>query len=176
MNKKELRKFFRSEIDKISADRKREAKNLLNSRLLELSAENTLIASFASINTEIDLWDFNKEMIKQQKLALPRVSGKDLIFYQVSSMDDLEKSNLGILEPKVKGPALPASAISLFIVPGLAFDLNNNRLGKGKGFYDYFISLHDIKKTVGVGYKEQLSKKPLPTEVHDKALEQILLF
>lgn len=176
LNKNELRKFFLSKVSEISKERQEKASQTLYLKLLEVSKNHSLIASFASVGSEINTWKFNLEMIKQQKLALPRVSGKNLIFYKVFSIEDLERSNFGILEPKIMGPPLAIDVINLFIVPGVAFDKNNQRLGKGRGFYDYFISLHGIKNTLGVGYKEQLSNSPLPLELHDKALKDVLFF
>lgn len=53
-----------------------------------------------------------------------------------------------------------AELLDVLIVPGVAFDAKCNRLGKGGGFYDRWITAasKNVKKTllVGVGFDEQL--------------------
>lgn len=115
-------------------------------------------------------------MIQQEKLVLPKVSGKDLVFYHVFSYEELEKSKWNVLEPKSTASPINPSDISILFVPALCFDTNNYRLGRGKGFYDHFLSLHPTSKSIGVGYQEQLSKLPLPNEQHDQSLDEVLLF
>lgn len=176
LNKRELRKIFLERVKEIDRGRKKSASKEACAQLLELSKNKALVASFAPLETEIDIWDFNHEMIRQKKLALPKVSGKDLIFYPVNSLEDLKPSNWKVLEPIDTGHAIQVGDISFFVVPGLAFDANKNRLGKGKGFYDYFISLHGVENTLGIGYKEQYSNALLPFELHDKPLKEVLLF
>ena len=60
------------------------------------------------------------------------------------------------------------------IVPGLAFDKQNQRLGRGKGYYDRFLStLPKTVTTVGLAFDFQLTES-LPTEAHDMRLQQII--
>jgi 5-formyltetrahydrofolate cyclo-ligase len=60
----------------------------------------------------------------------------------LSFEQDLESGTMGILEPK---PAcrryVDPSEIDFFVVPGVAFDVNRNRLGYGGGFHDAFFKL-----------------------------------
>lgn len=176
LNKNELRKLYLQTALNLNLERKSQASKAACENLYQLSKNATIIASFSPLEPEIDITPFNKKMIEQKKLALPKVSGKDLIFYPVCSYDDLEKSKWGILEPKdISSPIIP-SEISILLVPALCFDSTHYRLGRGKGFYDHFLSLHSISKSIGIGYKEQLSKKSLPNELHDQKLDQVLLF
>ena len=63
------------------------------------------------------------------------------------------------------------------LVPLLAFDAQNNRLGYGKGFYDKFLSkfLRNRKKitTIGVAFLFQKYNK-LPVTKQDVKLDYIL--
>lgn len=176
LNKKELRRFFIERLSMMSKERKIKGSQEACLMLKNLAKDKKMIASFAPSDTEIDIWNFNKAMMSQKKLVLPKVSGKDLIFYPVTSMKDLELSNWKVLEPIDTTHAIEVETVSFFIIPGLAFDIYNHRLGKGKGYYDTFISLHKIENTVGIGYKEQYSKFPLPTELHDQSLKEVFLF
>ena len=45
--------------------------------------------------------------------------------------------------------------MDLIIVPGVAFDRENNRLGYGKGYYDRFLTSKDILK-IGLAFSEQI--------------------
>lgn len=55
---------------------------------------------------------------------------------------DVAPGTWGILEPRPDClRPVELSKIDLVIVPGVAFDLNGNRLGYGGGFYDRFLPL-----------------------------------
>jgi 5-formyltetrahydrofolate cyclo-ligase len=53
------------------------------------------------------------------------------------------------------------TATSLAIVPGVAFDKDQNRIGYGKGFYDRFLQKHPDLPTVALAYTCQLTKTPI---------------
>ena len=57
-------------------------------------------------------------------------------FIEWQYLDPLRVNKFGMLEPWLsKKPMVP----DFMLVPLLAFDNNNNRLGYGKGFYDKFL-------------------------------------
>jgi 5,10-methenyltetrahydrofolate synthetase len=79
------------------------------------------------------------------------------------------------LEPRADSVAIIPDMI---LLPGLAFDRKNFRLGYGGGFYDITLAAlkNDGRKplTIGLGYELQRVETVFPEE-HDQALDQILL-
>ncbi len=75
-----------------------------------------------------------------KRMAFPRIcSAKGpLEFYWVNGLEDLTPSPWGPLEPNLSRcfDKAEASSIDLAVIPGLAFDLEGWRLGRGHGFYD----------------------------------------
>lgn len=57
-------------------------------------------------------------------------------------------------------------------IPGLGFDLNGGRLGRGKGFYDRFLETSDALR-IGLCWTEQLKDK-IPVESHDCHMDFII--
>jgi len=90
-------------------------------------------------------------------------------------MEDVHESTYGIAEPHFDPyKELALKDLDAVIVPGLAFDKNHHRLGRGKGYYDRFLStLPKHVTTVGLAFDFQLTDC-LPTEAHDMRLQQII--
>lgn len=67
--------------------------------------------------------------------------------------------------------------MDLVIVPGLAFSKNGDRLGRGKGYYDRFLSSCRTKNknlfTVALAFAEQINEN-IPTESHDTKIDLVL--
>jgi 5,10-methenyltetrahydrofolate synthetase len=51
------------------------------------------------------------------------------------------------------------------LIPGLGFDLNGTRLGRGKGYYDRYLKDRDVLK-IGLSWSELVENK-IPLDVHD---------
>ena len=138
------------------------------------------VLAFLSMKDELDTTPILKKVLEQGKiLAVPKVTGEDLVFYRIQDLKkDVAPGAFGILEP-VSG-LCPVSAETLSehhsvaLVPGLAFDKEKFRLGRGKGFYDRFLaSAVDSLYKIGIGYSFQLVEK-VPREPHDKALDLVI--
>lgn len=81
----------------------------------------------------------------------------------------LEVGSYGIIEPVAAIPAVEPAEISLVIVPGMAFDRDGGRLGRGGGYYDRFLPrLNPEAPRWAVGYACQLVDDPVPGEGHDE--------
>lgn len=81
---------------------------------------------------------------KSKHFYLPKIVGTGLLCCPYSENMALCTSCFGTKEP-VSGACNPA-LLDLIIVPALACDINNYRLGYGKGFYDRFLTgLNTVK-------------------------------
>ena len=136
------------------------------------------ILFYASMPGEVDtLLMIEKALFSGKRVALPIVEKdqKKLIPTLIASMEDVHESTYGIAEPHYDPKReLVLKDLDAVIVPGLAFDRGNNRLGRGKGYYDRFLSMlpQDVI-TVGLAFDFQLTES-LPTEAHDMRLQQII--
>ena len=106
---------------------------------------------------------------------LPAITGKNKMkFHKWNYLDILMVNRYGMLEPEVsKKQIIP----DIILVPLLAFDSQNNRLGYGKGYYDIILNKY-LKKnkniiTIGVAFSFQKYNK-LPASSFDVGLNFIL--
>lgn len=71
-------------------------------------------------------------------------------------------------------PVVAPEDIDLVLVPLVAFDNANNRLGYGGGNYDRLLDrLHPGAQTIGVAYEEQ-RVDAVPVDVFDKPLQSVV--
>ena len=76
---------------------------------------------------------------KDKQLIVPKVSGPNSMeHYLLTDATRLKKNRWGIPEAE-DGLRVPEEKIDLVFLPLLAFDLQGNRVGYGKGFYDIFL-------------------------------------
>ncbi len=136
------------------------------------------IALFAGLGDEPDtrpLFDAIRDAGKLAFFPRCREDG-DLDMVQVGSWGELRKGRFGILEPPEEGVLEPLSGLDLILLPGVAFDLQGRRLGRGGGFYDRALTgVGDLggPKTVGVGFAFRLIER-VPAESHDRRVHAIL--
>jgi 5-formyltetrahydrofolate cyclo-ligase len=78
------------------------------------------------------------------------------------------------LVSQAKDQELPPERFDLILVPTLAFDTDNYRLGWGGGFYDKFLAAQPQALKIGVGYRNGFCKEGLPCEPHDIPLDKIM--
>ncbi len=125
------------------------------------------------------------EMIKQaqklgKRIGLPRImrDKKRIIPAIVDSLEeDLETGPYGIKQPKTNRlQALRLENLDMVIVPGVAFDKRNNRLGRGGGYYDRFLkSLPSLIPTVGLAFDFQIVDHLPQQEKHDIPVTKVLI-
>jgi len=136
----------------------------------------TILSLYYPSSYEVNVMSLFK-LIKKTNITtvLPVTkSNNQMNFVEWKYLDPLQVNEFGMLEPSLKGKIfLP----NFMLVPLLAFDHNNNRLGYGKGFYDRFLNKFlKIKKnitTIGVAFSFQKYNK-LPVSNLDKKLDYIL--
>ena len=135
-----------------------------------------IISLYYPSNYEINILSIFK-LIKKIKLKtlLPIIkSNNQMNFVEWKYLDPLRVNKFGMLEPILQNKTIVPN---FMLVPLLAFDKNNNRLGYGKGFYDKFLNKFlRIKKnitTIGVAFSFQKYNK-LPVSNLDIKLDYIL--
>lgn len=173
-NKQELRKT----ITKLKADFS-ETKRIIASKVilekveaLPVFQEAEVVMLYWSMFDEVFTHDFVLKWYNHKKILLPVVDGDNLrikVFKGMNSMKIGEK--FAIMEPTGKDYT-DIENIDLIIIPGVAFDKMNRRLGRGKGYYDKLLKLTKAYK-VGIGFQFQLFDK-VPVEKHDKKMDMVI--
>lgn len=110
-------------------------------------------------------------------VCVPRC-GKDgedkIVLHEIRSFDDLAPGAYGIREPIPDQTRIAAiSDVDAFIVPGVAFDLQGNRLGWGGGFYDWTLSRAKGAKKIALAFSCQIVDA-LPMEPQDIKMDKVV--
>jgi 5-formyltetrahydrofolate cyclo-ligase len=75
----------------------------------------------------------------------------------------------------ITGTAVPLGMIDMVVIPGMAFDRNGYRVGRGRGFYDRFLSQQDFQGVrCALCFHEQLQQEAIPCEPHDVPMDLIV--
>jgi len=140
MDKTELRKQMRKKRKSIPLEEMKGKSEKIKGHFLnlpEIMDANTVALYFPiEKEREVDTREIIRELKKMGKrVALPRVEGDSLEFYEFAGFEDMEKNEFGILEPK-KGKRIDLKEIDVLAIPVVALDRDKRRIGMGKGYYD----------------------------------------
>lgn len=111
------------------------------------------ILMYHSLPDELSTLSFIERWHTRKRFYLPRVNGVNLEILPY----DKSRLHLGAfnIEEPDGNDTTPIEDIELIIVPGVAYDRNGNRIGRGKGFYDRLLR-SSRATTIGVAYHCQL--------------------
>ncbi len=171
MEKIVLRKIYKEKRDNIlNKDQKDQAifnKLIQNKNII---ACDTLLI-YISINSEVDTLNIIKYFIDTKKIAVPKIIKKEMVFCYINNLDELEIGKYNIPEP-ISNNIVSNFENAICITPGICFDLNNYRVGYGKGYYDTFLNKTHVK-TIGLCYKECLTNK-IDTNNFDYKIDEVI--
>ena len=125
------------------------------------------------MDDEVQTHDFVNRWYKEKRLLLPCVDGDDLRLRQYTGPECMQAGEqFGIGEPT--GPEFTdLESIDMIIVPGVAFDREGNRMGRGRGFYDRLLSTTPHAFKVGVAFGFQMVEL-VPTEPFDIKMNKVI--
>lgn len=174
--KKSLRNKMLIKRAQLSSSLKKEYDLWICQELEELiEAKNyKTIHAYLPMSKEIDIIPLLEKLLaKGITIITPKTLPKRKLENRVlTSLTDIEKGVFGTTHPS--NPEEYKGTFDLIIIPGLAFDENNFRLGYGGGYYDNFIVNHPNAYKLGIFYPEQKVEE-VPTEAHDIKLDRILV-
>ncbi len=175
MEKSELRKIVRTAKRAVPLEEKRCRSLDIMRRVEELdrfrSASTVLL--YWAMDDEVDTKPFVEKWYRDKCILLPCVDGDDLLLRRYTGMESMVAGpQFGILEPV--GPLFSDyEKIDLIIVPGVAFDSHNNRMGRGRGFYDRLLKSTPNAYKVGVGFSFQMFDE-IPVEDFDVPMNAVI--
>ena len=110
------------------------------------------VAAYAATDGELDLWPF---IARHPRIALPVVeSAERMTFRRYRPGDPWRRNRFGIAEP-ADGRCLSVIALSVVLMPLVAFSDEGRRMGMGGGFYDRYFAASRRPLMVGVAHELQ---------------------
>ncbi|MCB0462635.1 MAG: 5-formyltetrahydrofolate cyclo-ligase [Flavobacteriaceae bacterium] len=127
---------------------------------------------YLPMGTEINITPLIEKLLEENitvivPKTLPKPKMQNLV---LTSLDNLDDGVFGTKHPTNAEEFL--GIYDLIIVPGLAFDDANYRLGYGGAYYDNFLVHHPNTSKIGIFYPFQQVEK-VPVESHDVQLNEI---
>lgn len=181
--KKKIRSVYLKRRNNLDEDKRRTADKKIREKLYtskRFKMAKTVFV-YASYKSEVDTGELIRDVLKMgKKVAVPKVLGQEMQFYEISSWEELFPGYQGILEPQSSGkePVYPADS-DMMLVPGAVFDRRGGRIGYGGGYYDRYLD-RIVEKyghkpfLLALGYQVQLYHGMLPLEKHDRKMDCIL--
>jgi 5-formyltetrahydrofolate cyclo-ligase len=179
-DKKNLRRILAESRGALSAAYADARSTLIQRRLLGAAAyiQADAVVLYAAEQNEVatDLI-FADALASGRRVFFPRIDpeDKDLLLVRVGDRAELRPGAFGIREPTGAELAQPHELRrALICVPGVAFGLAGQRLGRGGGYYDRLIAaLAPQVITAGLAYSFQMLDR-LPESPHDRRLGLIV--
>ncbi len=130
---------------------------------------------YVSVAGEVSTRNLLNVFLNKKSVWIPRYNGHELEAVSIQSLDDLCEGMFGIPEPpRFLLPLSEPCSLDVVVVPGVAFDKNAHRLGRGKGCYDRFLSrMGEIPLRVGLAFDAQVLDK-LPLSEHDQPVDVVI--
>lgn len=189
-NKNQLRIEIKRELKEISSVRRQKEEAYLYREVTNLVEwqKADLILGYLSFGEEFSVDKLLEiGLAEGKRVAVPKVMGRHLDFFVVEDLSpDRFELRRGIREPKKfceeRGIAeikeresviLKQFNSPLILVPGLAFSKNGDRLGRGGGFYDKYLTRFAYLYSLGICFSDQI-RGVIPVNEDDKSVDKVI--
>lgn len=176
MDKSTLRKEIKRRFKESSEDNRVRWSKELCKRLygMEPLKAARVVMAFYPLPDEADICPLLKHLYDDGKtILLPEVTGDTTMVLRRYSPDaEMISGSLGTQVPDTE-IFTDIDLIDAVLVPGVAFDKQGHRMGRGKGYYDRFLAglpMTSIK--IGVCFPYQIVEH-VPTEEHDIVMDYV---
>ena len=177
VDKKELRKCMLAERRKYTSEQLALMSRELAFQLWEIPriVAADRIMGYLSFDKELSLDLFMEQALQQGKsVYVPYIMDRAksiIVAVELSSLEDVEIGEYGIRVPIGRNICKP-ELLDVVLVPGVAFSLQGERLGMGKGYYDRFLE-NTTAFLLGVAMECNLLDQ-IPTEAHDRSVDALV--
>ena len=158
----------RAEIEIMSSQAEQKIESMVRFATADVIGGYSALADEISITGILQRWHCRKTV------ALPVIEGGIMVFREYTGEANLNPGPFGIREPQ-RGRLILPEEIELMLVPGMAFDSDGYRLGRGRGYYDKYFALPGADKIykIGICMPHQIMEY-VPHEPHDIPMDEIL--
>lgn len=172
MDKKELRNTIKTLKKQHTKEQLLEQSEIILSKLEQHPdfQKAHIVMIYSALPDEVQTQAFLEKWRHKKKIILPTVVGDDIIPVEFAENTGFAVGDFNILEPQNE----PYTGdYDLIVVPGVAFDRNGNRIGRGRGYYDRFLCKHLNVKRIGICFDFQLVDE-VPTEPNDIIMDEVI--
>lgn len=129
---------------------------------------------YSSLSDEVDTTTLLDSLALCGKtVVLPKVvDAENMELRLYTGREDLAAGSYGIMEPTGK-QFTALHDIDVAVVPGMAFDRNGHRLGRGKGYYDRILAQMPQAYKIGICFDFQLMEN-IPHDAHDVSMDEVI--
>jgi 5-formyltetrahydrofolate cyclo-ligase len=134
------------------------------------------IATYVATSGEVQTEQIIRDSLNYGKRVLvPKVISREkLMFSEIKDMTDLARGEFGLLEPKTHLiHEIPLGEAEIILVPLVAWDEWGNRIGHGRGYFDFALANLPKNLKVGLAFEAQRVDR-IPREEHDVPLDLVI--
>jgi 5-formyltetrahydrofolate cyclo-ligase len=134
------------------------------------------VALYSPIQNEVDTTTIRDHALGSSKIVYyPRIRENCIELLPVDSEESLKIGHLGVLEPIGERCVSTTEPTELTImVPGVVFDCQGNRLGRGAGWYDRLLKeMAGNATSVGLAYDFQIVGE-VPADSWDQRVDYVI--
>ncbi len=178
LTKQVIRSRILARLEKQKEDVRSKKSNLIKEKLFrdKLFKQAKRVMFYIALKGEVETKEMIEAALRLGKIIAVPVCLKKRVSLRPAILDEktrLKKGPYGVCEP-ADSRYIAFKDLDLVIAPGVAFDKKGNRLGRGKGYYDRFLS--NIPKdtpVVGLAYRLQILPA-VPVDSHDVKVKKVL--
>lgn len=179
MDKSQLRKEIKSLLAAMTPQTRAEKSKAITRFVVDSEPFKTasVVMAYLPLPVEVDTTAMILAAWQQGKsVVVPKImpQQRHIVPVEIYSLEHgLESDQMGIKNP-VSGVPAPYEDIDLVITPGLGFDRQGNRLGRGAAYYDKFFAVSGMRAAKwAVCFGRQLCPA-VPHEAHDVPVDAVV--
>ena len=178
MEKKELRKIIKERKAALSSEERRRLSHDVCRKVMETDVwqKARTVFLYMAMDDEVDTRELIADGTRNGKtVVLPTCVGDNLVLRVYEGEESMVKGAYGIMEPT--GRVMEEKdygEIDLAVVPGVAFDKDGGRMGRGRGFYDRTLRKIPRCYKMGVCWEVQMVEK-VPMDEFDIKMNNVII-